>query len=272
MTTLNIGDIVARKSYGGDVFFIITDIITKPGNSKPSYVLKGLSQRIQADSYEDDLLKKDTNEVYDIIQREVEAKEKYSLNQMPLRRTKALSRFRERKGRILHLDSSKDLFDLCSKYYSKMGVLYLGKIIPESDQPRYVKSLLQQHKPDLLVLTGHDSMKKGANYTSIDSYSTSKYFIQSVREARKYQPNMDKLFIYAGACQSYFEAIMEAGANFASSPGRILIHGLDPAIVVSKFAVTDTRKIVLAEDVVRLTKTGSKGIGGINSKGRMVIS
>lgn len=32
-----------------------------------------------------------------------------------------------------------------------------------------------------------------------------------------------KLVIFAGACQSYFEAIISAGANFASSPARILI-------------------------------------------------
>ena len=35
--------------------------------------------------------------------------------------------------------------------------------------------------------------------------------------------NKNKLAIFAGACQSYYEEIMNAGANFASSPGRIFI-------------------------------------------------
>ncbi len=40
--------------------------------------------------------------------------------------------------------------------------------------------------------------------------------------------------IFAGACQSYFEAIISAGANFASSPARILIDFLDPIMVAEK--------------------------------------
>ncbi len=34
---------------------------------------------------------------------------------------------------------------------------------------------------------------------------------------------MEKFGYFAGACQSYFEALISAGANFASSPARILI-------------------------------------------------
>jgi len=59
--------------------------------------------------------------------------------------------------------------------------------------------------------------------------------------------------IFAGACQSYFEAIMQAGANFASSPGRININALDPAIVSEKVALTNKDNYVTPEEVSKLT-------------------
>ena len=43
---------------------------------------------------------------------------------------------------------------------------------------------------------------------------------------------------FAGACQSHFEALIRAGANFASSPSRINIHALDPVYVVGKISFT----------------------------------
>ncbi len=64
---------------------------------------------------------------------------------------------------------------------------------------------------------------------------------------------------------------MEAGANFASSPGRILIHALDPAKVGDRIALTDSRVFVSPEQIARLTQSGSKGIGGVKSKGHYVV-
>ena len=75
-------------------------------------------------------------------------------------------------------------------------------------------------------------IKHGARYRDIYNYRNSRHFIQTVKEARKYDETHEKnLVIFAGACQSYFEALMDAGANFASSPARILIDFLDPLIV-----------------------------------------
>lgn len=121
------------------------------------------------------------------------------------------------------------------------------------------------------MVTGHDSLKKGANPALIDSYRNSKYFIECVKEARKYQPDYDKLCIFAGACQSYFEAIMQAGANFASSPGRININALDPAIVSEKVALTNKENYVTPEEVSKLTVSGSKGVGGIKTRGHLTV-
>lgn len=69
-----------------------------------------------------------------------------------------------------------------------------------------------------------------------------------------------------GACQSYFEALMQAGANFASSPARILIDILDPLIVAKTVAITDEFKYISIEDIETELRDGKRGIGGIGAK------
>ena len=53
MKIIKKGNIVARKSYGGDIFFKVTDILNK-GNKK-TVLLKGINCRIQADAPESDV-------------------------------------------------------------------------------------------------------------------------------------------------------------------------------------------------------------------------
>ena len=48
------GDIVGRNSYNKDVIFEITNII-KTSNNKKIMILKGITERIEADSPEEDL-------------------------------------------------------------------------------------------------------------------------------------------------------------------------------------------------------------------------
>ena len=55
---------------------------------------------------------------------------------------------------------------------------------------------------------------------------------------------------------------MAAGANFASSPGRILIDFMDPLIVAEKIAITDKRKFVTINDIVNDLRDGKKSIDG----------
>lgn len=71
----------------------------------------------------------------------------------------------------------------------------------------------------------------------------------------------------AGACQSHFEALLHAGANFASSPARILIHALDPLCIASKLACTSIRDTISMIDMAELTVTGLEGLGGLESRG-----
>lgn len=53
-------------------------------------------------------------------------------------------------------------------------------------------------------------IKNGGNYNDIYNYRNSRYFIKSVIEARAVARKDKDLVIFAGACQSFFEAIMAA--------------------------------------------------------------
>jgi spore coat assembly protein len=61
---------------------------------------------------------------------------------------------------------------------------------------------------------------------------------------------------------------MEAGANFASSPARILIDFLDPLIVAKSVAVADKNKYITIDDFVSELRDGKKGINGIGARGK----
>src|SRR5699024_2728759 len=80
-------------------------------------------------------------------------------------------------------------------------------------------------------------------------------------------PDVDQLIIFAGACQSHFESLIRAGANFASSPSRINIHALDPVYIVATIAYTPFMEKVNVWDALSNTLTGEKGMGGIETKG-----
>ena len=113
-------------------------------------------------------------------------------------------------------------------------------------------------------------IKNGTRYRDIYNYRNSKHFIQTVKKARKYdEKHGDNLVIFAGACQSYFEAIMDAGANFASSPARILIDFLDPLIVAEKIATTENYKYITIDDIAGELRDGKKGISGIGANGKL---
>lgn len=290
MGEIKVGDIVARKSYGCDVFFKVVDI-TNVGGEK-IITIKGISYRIEADAPESDLeLQPETRvrEYKDRCCRIVESKAGNNRTprhavvsnfRMPRHRgyqKKAFSRDTpedetakmKRPGKVLHLDGDKEYLEDCLEEYRKLGLEVIGQFIPEIDQPASVVALLKEHQPDILVLTGHDGFIKGQDsYTNIASYRTSRYFIDAVREARRYNGDMDGLVIFAGACQSLYNEIIKAGANFASAPFRDLIHALDPVKVCQKVAFTGIDRVLDAEDVIENTITGKTGIGGIQTRGK----
>lgn len=269
MYDYKIGDIVTRKSHGNDIYFTVVDIVNRDG-AKPVYVLKGLFYRIEADSSAEDLIKQDYKSVQLNLQRDIINARQNMYRRGFSRRIFWFGRFRERPGKILQLDSSEKFLNICKSHYREAGINVVGIVAAESDQPSLVSRALKEHRPDILVLTGHDGIKReGSNLNSIESYRNSKYFIESVKLAREYERSYDRLCVFAGACQSYFEGIMSAGANFASSPGRININALDPAIVSEKVALTDINRYVNPEQIAEMTISGVKGIGGIRTRGHL---
>ena len=173
-------------------------------------------------------------------------------------------------GKILHLDGDRRYSEKSYKHYKKLGLEAIVKNIPENRQPKIVYKLLEHYKPDILVITGHDSMiRKQSGYNDIYNYRNSKYFIQTVKEARRYDKNHNtNTVIFAGACESYFEALIMAGANFASSPARILFDFHDPLIVAENVAITNKYKYITIDDISEQLRDGQKGIGGIGAVGK----
>lgn len=102
-------------------------------------------------------------------------------------------------------------------------------------------------------------IKAGKSYEDIYNYRNSRYFVQTVKNARNTENNKN-LVIFAGACQSYYEALIDAGANFASSPARILIDFIDPLVVAEKIATTSSNKYLTIGDIENDLRDGERGI------------
>ena len=112
--------------------------------------------------------------------------------------------------------------------------------------------------------------KKG-NKNDINNYKNSKNFVKAIKQARNYEKSHERLVIIAGACQSDYEDLIKAGANFASSPKRVNIHALDPAIIASTIALTKTNTQINVPELLEKTKYGSNGMGGIITNGLMYV-
>ena len=138
--------------------------------------------------------------------------------------------------------------------------------------PKNIKEILEKYKPNILVITGHDAYyKRKGNKNDINAYKNSKYFAEAIKKAREYESSHEKLIIVAGGCSSYYESLITAGANFASSPKRINIHALDPAIIAAKMSLSDINKDIDLKEILEKTKYGKDGIGGIITKGTMYV-
>lgn len=247
------GDYVTRKSYNNDTVFKITNI------KNDIYYLKGVEVRLYADAYLNDL------EKYE--EKEIEALEEVT-SEIP----------EERNGyfylpaKILHIDGDSDYLKKCLDYYKKSGVYAIGKKISEEHIYESILSLLKDYKPDIIIITGHDAYyRKKGEENNIKNYKNSANFVKAVKIARKYESSHDKLVIIAGACQSNYEELIKAGANFASSPKRINIHALDPAIIASTLALTERNKEINLLELLDKTKYGHNGMGGLKCNGLMYV-
>lgn len=272
------GDSVTRKSYGKDVCFVIVEI----DEGTETAILKGMDVRLIADAPFDDLalvsddelrqFEAARNQVEGECLRLIQSRRAHEYEKRALRREsrfQANPDFFERPGRVLHLDGDGSYLQKCLAMYRELGIQAVGQHVSEIQMPTAVGGLLEQYEPDILIITGHDGViRKGKDWADIRNYRNSQNFVRTVTSARKHARSMDDLVIIAGACQSHFEGILDAGANFASSPQRIMIHALDPVFIAEKIAYTPIHETVNLYDVVKSTYTGTDGIGGLESRGK----
>lgn len=272
------GDIVARKSYNKDIVFKIMGFSIDEDDRKIA-LLKGVAFRIIADAYIEDLEEVKLPDIRDVlIDKNVEgilsksvknAKDRQKKMNRSVPKLQVNSNVYGIPGKVLQIDGDKEYLKICLDVYTELGIPAVGVAIPEANQYKEVLNLLEKHNPDILVITGHDALtNRSGNVTDLSNYKNSMNFIKAVKQARKWQPDIDSLVIFAGACQSNYEQLINAGANYASSPGRIMIHALDPVFVVEKIACSRIDTIVPMDEIIEQTVTGIKGVGGLETRGK----
>lgn len=278
-TVISINTIVGRLSHQCDLLFRVIDIIEI--NGQKTAKLYGEDYRLIAYAPLDDLvpISKEEQMKRTLEDRSLEEQSyqlfRQDIDLLHLKREYLVTDRYQRDvdffhlpGRVLHLDGDPTYLKRCLNLYGKIGVTVKGIHCNEKEMYLQIPSLLEQYQPNILVITGHDAYSKAKGKKSdLNAYRHSKYFVQAVREARKKIPHLDQLVIFAGACQSHFESLIYAGANFASSPQRVNIHALDPVYIVAKVCFTPFMEQVNVWDVLRNTLTGQKGLGGIETKG-----
>ena len=247
------GDYVSRNSYNNDTIFKVINI------EDNNYYLKGVEERLVADSPFDDL-----------------KKEKYRINDSL--DTEILETFLNRgeyfylPPKILHIDGDEEYLERCLKFYKKNGILAIGKKINEKNIAEQIYGLLKKINPDIVIITGHDAYyRKKNDINNIENYKNSLNFVNAIKVARSYEKSHEKLVIIAGACQSDYEELIKAGANFASSPKRVNIHALDPAIIATTIALTEKGQEINLIDLLNKTKYKEEGMGGIKCNGLMYV-
>ena len=250
-----VGDYVTRTSYDNDIIFVITDIKDNIA------ILKGCDVRLVANSPLSDLnIVSDRNDDFfdEVIGEEVLENDRCDYFYLP--------------AKILHLDADKDYLKKCLDYYKKNKIMAYGYVVKEDEIESCVKEYLKKIKPDILIITGHDAyFKKNGDKNDLNNYKNSKNFVRGVQEARRYENSHEKLLIISGACQSNYEELIKAGADFASSPKRVNIHALDPAIIATYVALSEKNKEIDLISLLEKTKYGKDGIGGLKVNGFMYV-
>ncbi|KGP71534.1 sporulation peptidase YabG [Pontibacillus yanchengensis] len=271
------GDLVTRSSYQHDVLFRVQEV------QESRVILYGEDIRLEADAPPSDLVRVKSEE---LKRRKQQAKEEEEYSYRLFRQDYQLMRqkrdyeassgyqhegaYFQLPSRVLHLDGDRLYLKKCIDLYQQLGLQVHGIHLNEKDMPHQVGDLIDKINPDIVVITGHDAYSKNkGEKQDLRAYRHSRYFAETVREARRKVPHLDQMVIFAGACQSHFESLIRAGSNFASSPTRVNIHALDPVYIVAKISYTPFMEKVNVWDVLRNTMTGEKGLGGVETRGLM---
>ncbi|UFU01514.1 sporulation peptidase YabG (plasmid) [Radiobacillus kanasensis] len=272
---IKIGDLVSRTSYNHDLLFRVINI------SDQMVLLHGEDMRLEADASPEDLVRIPER---DLEKRRKKMKEQedfsFRLFRQDYQLMKEKREYESTSGyeqtpnyfqlpaRVLHLDGDRQYLKKCINVYQQLGLQVHGVHLDEKEMPEEIGRLVEKIQPDIIIITGHDAFSRNkGNKNDLGAYRHSKYFVETVREARRVVPHLDQLVIFAGACQSHFESLIRAGANFASSPSRVNIHALDPVYIAAKIAYTPFMDKVGVWDALRNTMTGEKGMGGVETRG-----
>lgn len=135
------GYVVARKSYGKDVIFVIDKIIKRRGRTDFA-ILKGLTIRIKADAPVSDLeivskeeIEKSLKDVEETIKQRARKRSEEEKQYI-----KIAKRYREiiYTGKILHLDGDRKYMEKSVRYYKQLGLNAIVRNVLESRQPRVI--------------------------------------------------------------------------------------------------------------------------------------
>ncbi len=252
MIIIKVNDKVVRISYNKDIVFKIVSI------KNDEAILQGVFTRLSADAVLSDLEYADNSVIDDY-------KQKSSLRIKSILNTK--KRSYHMTGKILHVDGDQLYLEQCLDLYKELKIPAYGIYLKEENFKEKILELIYQVDPDIVVLTGHDSYNR-QGVKDLDNYLTTSHFIGAVREIRKHY-SKDHIFIFAGGCQSNFEALLASGCNYASSPKRINIDVYDPAIVAIKAAITPFNQIVNLTDLSKSLSLDKSLLSGVESYGKM---
>lgn len=254
---INVGDVVSRNKYNNDMLFKVTKI------EDSIYYLTGIDIRLCADSELSDLRKEEISE----DNNNDDERLLESLNTIKIEER---DDFFYIPGKILHIDGDNEYLKRCLRFYKSAGLTAYGVYEKEENLYKNIIRYLDDIKPDIVIITGHDAYYKQKGQDE-RTYKNSDNFAKAIRVARNYEKSYDKLKIIAGACQSNYEELINAGANFASSPKRVNIHALDPAIIAISISKTENTEELNIIELLNKTKCGKEGIGGIKTYGSMYV-
>ena len=167
---MKIGDLVTRESYNNDIVFKIIDI------EQDIYYLKGINVRLYADSYKEDLIEYNNQDIE---------------NEEPFQeRIKNIKVDRDNEyfylpGKILHIDGDKEYLKRCLEYYESLNIAAIGFTKNEDELKDSIYNLLEEYNPNILVITGHDAYykKKGSFHDNNAYKNSNKSFLRKTQHS-----------------------------------------------------------------------------------------
>ena len=140
---LKVGNIVSRISHNHDIIFKIISI--------DGFIcrLQGVDVRLCADANIDDLVF-----IKDIINNENDDEIiKRNLSEFEFDR----DNYFYIPGNILHIDGDDSYLDRCMRFYNELGIKANGISLNEHLISSKIVSLIEDYRPDIVVITGHDA-------------------------------------------------------------------------------------------------------------------